>query len=457
MSSADGKESGLLTINVESDFDKVRLGRSLESLEKALELDAENVRYRKTYAEALLAARRFNDAVDHLLVVYKTRKEPRIAYLIAYAYYRLHHLPSAERYLDEATTESGLGFSRLHVLRGRILYEKRQFADAVNEFSRALLMNPDSPLPKWHMGRALVAHAAQKSEDSANLFRRALKLVTETTPGEEDLAEWHRTLGRIHLALHHPLEALRHLEEVKHVPGNDKTLLLGLAHLLSGAVDQAIAPLAEAAGDPETRSRCVDYLMEIATTPPAALTASAGSTDLDPSVIDEAFLEKIFGAGSPEIHSIIYARKSPREEEFARTRVELCSPLVSGRLFAGEGLGTPSTSKAESGGSESTTADLTVKRVDDTLKPQTLLDVSEVVKNAEKTTDLQPTSTPDVGGEPAAVPDEKRDDDGKDVFDEDDWDIGYVGFDEPSPPPADKTEALDTSDLEWPDDEDERS
>lgn len=453
MSSADGIESGLLTVNVESDFDKVRLGRSLQSLEKALELDAENVRYRKTYAEALLAARRFNDAVDHLLVVYKSRSEPRIAYLIAYAYYRLHHLPSAERYLDEATAESGLGFSRLHVLRGRILYEKRQFAEAVNEFSRALLMNPDSALPKWHMGRALVAHAAQKTEDSANLFRRALKLVTETKPVEEDLDEWHRTLGRIHLALHHPLEALRHLEEVKHVPGNDKTLLLGLAHLLSGSVEQSIAPLTEAAGDPETRSRCVDYLTEIATTAPAVLSASAGSTNLDPAVIDQAFLERIFGAGSSEVHAILYAREAPRDEEFARTRVELCSPLVAGRLFAGEGLGPLRAEGGQAGGSEATTADLTFKAVDDTLKPQTLLDISEVVKGAEKTTDVRPTS-PDQG------PDESRARNSatkEPTFDEEDWDIGYVEFEDSPPPSTDRTETLETSELELPDDDQERS
>lgn len=434
-----GRESGLLTVNVEADFDQERLGRAISSLEHALELDAENVRYRKVYAEALLAARRFNDAVDHLLLVYRSRSEPRVAYLIAYAYYRLNHLPSAERYLDEVVSDTNVGFSRLHVLRGRILYEKRLYAEAVNEFSRALIINPDSPLPKWHMGRALVAHAAQLAEDTANLYRRALKLVTEYSPIQEELDEWHRTLGRIHIALHHPLEALRHLEEVKNVPGNDKTLLLGLALLLSGSLDPAASALAEAAADPETRPRCAEYLLEIVTTPAANLAASAGSTNLDPGRVDKVYLERIFGEGAAEVHSIMYAAESPRRHEAARTRVELCSPLVSGRLFAGEGLGKPGTGEAPpAADSEQTTEDVSVESIDDTLKPQTMLDVtSELPDDGDDT-------------EETAVADGGRDT----AFSDEDWDIGFV----PAPeeevtdggPAHDvpKTQRLDVADVD---------
>ncbi len=257
---------------------------------------------------------------------------------MAYAYFSLGDLDQAEALLSGLADEGEVGFSRYHLLRGRILYEHRRYAEAMNEFSRALDVRPHAALPRWHMGRALVAHAQFVLSDAGNLYRRALQLLTSYLPTKGQLEEWHYLLGRVHLALHHPVEALEHLELARrHAGGSETFLLLGFAHLLHGRRKKAMELLAESTKSPEERARCRDYLCEVVSTPRNRLAAMGFPADKPGLVdlVDEEFLENIFGRGSSEMQKVLEAATSKKPFTLARTRAEdTREPRAAGRLFA---------------------------------------------------------------------------------------------------------------------------
>ncbi len=329
--------SASFAVDIEGDFDPIQLGSAINHLEKAVALSPDHPRYRRVLAEAHLAARRFDRALTHLRQIDKLRPEPRTHYLMAYAYFALGDLDQAEALLAGLNDAGEVGFSRYHLLRGRILYERRRFADAMNEFSRALDVRPHAALPRWHMGRALVAHAQYVLTDAGNLYRRALQLLTSYLPTKSQLEEWHYLLGRVHLALHHPVEALEHLELARrHAGGSETYLLLGFAHLLRGRKKKAMELLAESTKSPEERARCRDYLCEVVSTPRNRLAAmgfpaeQSGLVDL----VDEGFLERIFGRGSQEMQRVLEAAMSKKPFTLARTRAEDTRAPLASRLFA---------------------------------------------------------------------------------------------------------------------------
>ncbi len=432
----------MLTVNVEAEFDTDRLRRAIAHLESAVRADAGNLRYRKVLAEAYLAARRFDAALDQLRAVWKNRPDPRVAYLLAYTCYRLGELQEAETLLDRIGHDESVGFSRLHELAGRIRHDRGQYAEAVNEFSQALILSPDSPGPKWHMARSLVAHAATQGEDRLGLFRRALGLLKSLRPGPSLQDEWHETLGRVYLALHQPVEALRHLERSVRSAGAEKSLLLGLAWLLRGEDDKGRPYLREAARNAEIRPRCASYLAEIATTPRHLLErmgVRAGRAGI-PLFLDEDFLGSVFGAGAPEVLEVINSGLRPRADRMSRTQAEADpdSAGPGGRLFAPpERESGSSETRAPAKDKENQTPDDVETRLVETsprsegdrLFPKTMLEIPGP-EEGEDADDL---------------------DTGDGDIDEEDWDIGFEAGD--SPPGGGAAERTSQMPIEEIDDE----
>ena len=452
-----------ITVNVEGDFDPAVLRRAIAHLEKAISLDPGNARYRRVLAEAYLAARRFDAALTELLRIAESRTEPRLQYLVAYCHYRLGDQDAADSVLAAISGESSLGFSRLHLLRGRILFERHRHAEAMNEFSRALDLHPDAALPRWHMARALVAHAQSSLGDSTNHYRRALRLLANYAPTREQFDDWHYLLGRVHLALHHPVEALEHLERARrHAASQEKSLLLGFCYLLHGDRERARDLLASAATDPELRVRCTDYLCEVVSTPRDQLLAMGLPKEQAAVVgmVGEDFLAGIFGPRAPETARIIDVACSPNRQQVARTLVEeTTDPLLGGRLFA--------SATVDSGDVESTVVSKGSRRRSDPITagdpsgppdpeadtvvregsifPQTQLDVTE---------GMPMTGPLSMVGNEGPDPDEATIR-SRDELADDDWDIGFDEFmsreDEPRSRSA-RRGVEKTQSLELPDD-----
>ncbi|MCB9830917.1 MAG: tetratricopeptide repeat protein [Planctomycetes bacterium] len=426
----------MLTVNVEAEFDSARLMRAIAHLESAVRADPKNLRYRKVLAEAYLAAHRFDAALDQLRAIRPRRSDPRVEYLLAYTCYRLGELDEASALLNQIDDDDQVGFSRLHQLAGRIRHDRGQFAEAVNEFAQALILSPDSPAPKWHMARSLVAHAATQGEDRLGLFRRALGLLKSIKPDPNHEDEWHETLGRIYLALHQPIEALRHLERSVRSNGAEKSLLLGLAWLLRGEDDKGRPYLREAVRNAALRPRCAAYLAEIATTPRHLLermglrTGRAGI----PLFLDETYLGTIFGNGAPEVLQIINAGLRPRADLMGRTQAEADPDRRVDHLFAPA----PRANEAEAADAGSTAGtthpDAVATRLvessprsqGDRLFPRTMIELPQSDDATERVE------------HPIEV-------------DEEDWDIGLAELDGP-PASGDRTAQMPIQD----DEEDER-
>jgi tetratricopeptide (TPR) repeat protein len=383
----------MLTVNVEAEFAPEILQQAVSHLQKAVAGDPGNARYRRTLGEALLASRRYDTGLEHLLIAYHAGADQRTAYLIAYAYWRLGKNDLAEPFVKAAVDADQVGFARLDILRGRLYYDQGKFGDAANWFTKAQIANP-TPVADWNLARALVAHARTLSKDTTNLYRRALQILTGYEPGTDQMDEWNFLLGRSYLALQYPADALRHLEKSRWAEGPEKALLLGVAFLLRGLPESARPWLKTAVVTPAMRARCESYLSEIAGAPPDVLQAM-GCPDPKTAAkifIDREFLATIFGYDAPEVDRIQQQATQWRHE--ARTISDAAGGWQRpGRLFAGSlRESTGDTAATQLMPEASTQVDDVAQKARgqttealDILKPRTFVDIGEQV--SEATTD----------------------------------------------------------------------
>jgi tetratricopeptide (TPR) repeat protein len=382
----------MLTVNVEAEFDLPLVGEAVELLSRAVTMSPDKLRYRHAYAEALLAARRNDEAEEQLRFLNEREPRARTSYLLAVVLRRLGRIDEAHSALDAAAEEGSVGFAKLHILRGRLYESEDRMAEAANEYGEAMILNPNSREARWQRARALV-HLAQTRTDAAGLYRRAFQLLREHQPGALDEDEYHYLLGRIHLAMLHPVEALKHLERSRHPSESEKQLLVGLAFLLGGDAAGARPNLAQAAKDPDVRPSIEQFLTEISTTPLEAMANLSGHSGglVTPNLASDIdVLTAVFGPRAPEIDRIREAARQGRRPEAIRTNVEGTDLLVGGRLLAGEdeSASTVSFDDAEStvvspahrGGKTTRPAQVPA----DQLFPQTHVDVTRALARTER-------------------------------------------------------------------------
>ena len=405
----------MLTVNVESEFDPALLRRAIAQLETAVRADAKNTRYRKVLSEAYLAARKFDAAYQQLEIVWLENPEPRAAYLLAYTAYRLERYAEAEQRLSDIGEQAeSFGFSRMHELRGRIFYGRGDFAEAVNEFSRALIINPDSRGPRWYLARSLVAYAQYRVNDTRALYLRALQILKDLGPKLNWEDEWHELLGRTYLALHHPIEALQHFERSRQPANDEKSMLVGFTYLLHGENDRAQELLHAAVQNADIRPRCSLYLQELASYPRhlmQGLGVATGPNNI-PLFLDVNFLSAVFGDNAEEIGLLIHAGSQPRPELLARTRAEV-NPDSSqyGHLLVPPELGEQGSTPKPKVEEATTNAEDAAPPHGDRLFPKTILEIP--------TTKM---SSPHHGAEDASGRGAVNTD-GQSHASEDDWDV----------------------------------
>lgn len=370
----------MLSADIEASFDEERLDEAIGLLQEALALRPDAPRYRRVLAEALIARRRWPEARALLEPLHSEGGGRRVAWLLALVHYRSGRLAEAWSLLERLEDDGSIGFARLHVLRGRILYDRGEFGEAANELARGLLLRPDAAETRYQLARALVAHA-DRSGAGESVWRRALRLLLPHRPRLRDVDEWHALLGRVHLALMLPLEALRHLEASRRAGGGDKELLIGIASLLEGATENARRWLRAAVDEPRIRERCARHLEEIAAGGDdlvRAMAPRAGTVAIE-TLADPTFLTAIFGAGAEEVDAILAAGRSGRTAGSVRTRSEAADG--AGRLFAAADLG----SGAQSGAAAE--PETTESRAPDRLHPQTFVDLRRAVDELESKDD----------------------------------------------------------------------
>ncbi|MEZ6197239.1 MAG: tetratricopeptide repeat protein [Planctomycetota bacterium] len=380
----------MLTVNVEAEFDPQTVAEAVSLLQRACAAEPGKLRYRLSYGEALLAARRNAEALEELRAVYDREPVARTAYLMAVALFRLGRYAEAHELMEGAREQGTVGFAKLHILRGRIYHAEGRLADAVNEFGEAMILNPHSSSARWHRARALVALAGDR-DDAGALYRRAYQLLRDHRPVGAQADEYHYLLGRIHLALLYPAQALQHLERSRFPSDPEKHLLVGVAMLLTGRSGPARASLCVAASDPAMRKRVAAFLIEIASAPSDALMAMSppGAREANGQLAaDLDTLVSVFGPGAPEIETIREAARTGRVPESIRTRVENVSPVIAGRLFADFGGGDDAAPAAGSDPEATVVSrsDRTTKAspvAPDQLFPQTHVDVTKAIPRTE--------------------------------------------------------------------------
>ena len=321
-------------VDVDATFSRRQLDVAIVHLRLAQSNDESNALYRITLAEALLASRLNQEALDLLCAAPSPLTGNRAIWMQALAAHRLGQTTVAADLLSTLDGEEELGFTRFHELWGRIHFEQGNYLESVNAFARARMLHPGSRHLCFLNARSLVTYAENCTENISNLYRRALMLLDQSPPETNRSDEWHFYQGRCQLALGYPGEALKHFERCRTPDDHQKSVLTGLAYLLVGHQDMALGFLQHGAKG-EHRALLAGYLAEIAAAPPedirAMRSAPAPTQDL---TLDRHFLADVFGAKAQEVEDIIAASTRWRDDPLNRTQLESTVSTGKGRLLA---------------------------------------------------------------------------------------------------------------------------
>lgn len=372
-------------VDVDATFSRPHLDAATEHLRVALESDPANPIFRLTLAEALLAARQNQEALELLRDAPAPLNGNRATWMQALAAHRLGETELASDLLSTLDDEEELGFTRFHELWGRIHFDREEYSDSVNAFARARMLHPESKHLCFLNARSLVSYAETCTQDISSLYRRALTLLDHSSPESSRADEWHFYQGRCQLALGYPGEALKHFERSRTPDDHQKSVLTGLAYLLVGHRDMALGFLQHGARG-EHRALLAGYLAEIVAAPRDDLNAMRGddapTADL---TLDRHYLAEIFGGAVPEVEDIIAASTRWREDPLNRTQLESTVSTAKGRLLAIEATGDDGDSEDQELGAEtlrsivieSETETSQVRSAEDSTavwNPQTILD-----------------------------------------------------------------------------------
>jgi tetratricopeptide (TPR) repeat protein len=350
-------------------------GRTEEAetvLRKALETPA-GAAARSLLGQAALARRDFKAAVEHLEAALAAVPEAnRLHYPLALAYRGLGDRTRAESHLAQAgqvglkppdpwldaVTNLRVG-ERTAVMRGRVAAQAGRYADAAQEFRRALAAQPDSVEARVNLGSVLALSGDRAG--ATEQLREALKrdpanvtahfnlgsLLMEGAPGEARShletvvaarpadAEARRLLAKALRDSGRPEEALAHYARAVELAPGDETARLGEAETLvrltryaearrkledglrqmptSGLLSHALARLLAACPDVSVRdgSRALDLALAVWNARPLAAYAETVALAL-------AELDRCSEAAQWQRKAVEAARQQGLEKELTR-------------------------------------------------------------------------------------------------------------------------------------------
>lgn len=164
--------------------------------------------------------------------------DPEILYLSSHLYSDLS-TQAAERLLNTAPSSY-----QAHQMNAEVLNQQGKFDDAAAEYRRIIEMNPKLPGMHYRLGRVLLEgpKSAQTEQTARQEFEAELKLNPEDALSEYELGELARKARQWNEAIEHFGRAARFDPTL-----TDALVGLGKALLSAGRVEEAVAPLQDAA------------------------------------------------------------------------------------------------------------------------------------------------------------------------------------------------------------------
>jgi tetratricopeptide (TPR) repeat protein len=224
-----------------------RLSDAEGAFAKALEIEKNNPAALYGMGQVSAANRKYAEAVRYFeQTLAQVPGANRVHYSLAMAYRGLGNAEKAKIHLAQQGTvgvrvsdplvdglQDLIAGERVYLSRGKIAFEARRYAEAANEFRKAVAIKPDSVTARVNLGAALSQTGDLKG--AAEQFEEVLRLE----PGK---ATAHYNLGIILAVQNKHEEAIAHLRSVLSVEPNDTTARFLLAQQLnkSGKADEAL-------------------------------------------------------------------------------------------------------------------------------------------------------------------------------------------------------------------------
>jgi tetratricopeptide (TPR) repeat protein len=243
-----------------------RLEDATESFSAALEIDKDNPAAHYGLGQVAASKRSYVEAVEHFQkTLLQVPGANRVHYSLAMAYRGLGDAEKAKAHLAQQGSvgvrvadplvdglQDLITGERVYLARGKVAFEARRYADAVNEFRKAVASKPDSVIARINLGAALTQVGDLKS--AVEQFEEALRLE----PGRVNA---HYNLAVILASQNKHEQAIEHLRSALRIDGSDLNARYLLAQELknAGRIDDAQAEYSRVAyllaASPQTQVR----------------------------------------------------------------------------------------------------------------------------------------------------------------------------------------------------------
>ena len=162
-------------------FDAGQYTQALEAAERAFDINNNNVGARQMLGKSEFMLGHFDKAAQHLEAALRlSPKDYDISYTLGLAYLKQHQLAPAREIYDRMLAQFG-DRPQIRIVFGRAYRETAFLAEAIEEFKRAVALDPHFPRAHYYLGLTyLLKDGASRLDDAAAEFRVEL----ETNPGE---------------------------------------------------------------------------------------------------------------------------------------------------------------------------------------------------------------------------------------------------------------------------------
>ena len=215
-----------------------RLSEARQHFKTTLKIDQQSPAAHYGLGQVALSERNYAEAVRHFektLAIVSAAN--RVHYSLAMAYRGLGELEKAKAHLRLQGTvgvraadplldqlQEIIQGERLHLIRGRTALDAKRYAEAADEFRKAVAARPESVAGRINLGAALNLLGDQHG--AIEQFEEALRLAPENTNA-------HYNLGVLFVVQKRHAEAITHLEFVVKSDPRDTATTIMLARLLA--------------------------------------------------------------------------------------------------------------------------------------------------------------------------------------------------------------------------------
>lgn len=222
-------------------FRRREFDKAIEAAHAALRLEPRHPQATQLLGKLYFVTGRLDEALPYLQEALARDPSFDLAYALAISYVRLKRLTEAQRLFRQLVTALGES-ARLYILIGRVYREAALYEHAIEEFKRALALNPRQPRAHFLIGLTqLLQGGGSRFADARTQFEAEIAI----TP--DDYAS-HFFLGFIHLSERRWQEAEEFLKKAQALqPENpDPPLYLGQLYFQTGRYEHAATALKKA-------------------------------------------------------------------------------------------------------------------------------------------------------------------------------------------------------------------